>query len=51
MPIGFNYQAVAWNGTGDILVNTIIGVASKLHQTSIWVVVIYKETHSPTTTG
>jgi hypothetical protein len=48
-PEGFNYQAVARDAMGDIIVNTTIGVEFQLHETTIDGPVIYTETHSPTT--
>ncbi|WP_052158147.1 Lcl domain-containing protein [Lacinutrix jangbogonensis] len=48
-PEGFNYQAVAKDAAGDIMVSTTIGVQIQLRETTIAGAVIYTETHSPTT--
>ncbi|MFT7628896.1 MAG: hypothetical protein ACI9OS_002562 [Ulvibacter sp.] len=48
-PEGFNYQALAKDAAGNIIVSTTIGVQIQVRETSIAGSVIYTETHSPTT--
>ena len=48
-PEGFNYQAVARNITGDLIVSTPIAVQFKVHEVTLTGTVIYTETHSVTT--
>jgi hypothetical protein len=50
-PEGFNYQALARDAAGDIIVNTTIAVQFDLRETIIAGAIIYTETHNPTTNG
>jgi hypothetical protein len=48
-PEGFNYQALARDSAGDIIVNTTIAVKFDLRETTVAGSIIYTETHNPTT--
>ena len=48
-PNGFNYQALARDAAGDIIVNTAIGVQFDLRETTAAGTIIYTETHTPIT--
>lgn len=50
-PEGFNYQALARDSAGDIIVNTTIAVQFDLRETTLAGTIIYTETHNPTTNG
>ena len=50
-PEGFNYQALARDSAGDIIVNTTIAVQFDLRETTAAGTIIYTETHNPTTNG
>lgn len=49
VPQAFNYQAVARNAAGDILENQTVGLKLTIHQGSSSGIIVYSETHSPTT--
>lgn len=49
VPEAFNYQAVARDGSGNLLANQTIGLKLSIHQGSSSGTVVYSETHSPTT--
>ncbi|WP_375239288.1 hypothetical protein [Aurantibacter sp.] len=48
-PEGFNYQALARNASGNLIVSTPIGVKFKLHEDLLTGTVVYTETHTVTT--
>ena len=50
-PEGFNYQALARDSAGDIIVNTTIAVQFDLRETTAAGTIIYTETLNPTTNG
>ncbi|HNW97448.1 MAG TPA: tail fiber domain-containing protein [Bacteroidales bacterium] len=48
-PQAFNYQAVARDGSGSLLINKTISIKIFIHQGSSTGTIVYSETHSPTT--
>lgn len=48
-PQQFNYQAVARNGSGNVLASQAVGIQIQLHQGTPGGTVVYAETHAPTT--
>jgi hypothetical protein len=49
VPQAFNYQAVARDASGNVLVSQTIGLKLTIHQGSSSGTIVYSETHSPTT--
>jgi hypothetical protein len=50
-PQQFNYQAVARNGSGNVLASQAVGIQIQLHQGTPGGTVVYAETHAPTTSS
>ncbi len=50
-PQRFNYQAVARDGSGNVIASSPVGIRIQLHQTTPGGTVVYSETHAPTTTN
>ncbi|NQY30723.1 MAG: hypothetical protein HRT69_14795, partial [Flavobacteriaceae bacterium] len=48
-PEGFNYQSVIRDAAGDLITNSVVGVQFEIHQTTAIGIVVYSETHAPTT--
>jgi hypothetical protein len=47
VPQGFNYQAIARDGTGNILPNTTLQVMLYIQSTSTGGTIFWKELHNP----
>ena len=48
-PKAFNYQAVARDASGDVIQNQAVGIRLSLHKSSAAGIIVYSETHLPTT--
>ena len=48
-PLSFQYQAVVRDAAGDIVENQLVGIQITLHQSTANGVIVFQETHTPTT--